>query len=595
MSLAAWMTLAVLAVTLVVLARDLLAPALTVLGATVVLLIVGVLEPGEAFAGFANPAPITVAALFVLAKSAEVTGVLDPVIAGVLGKNGGSGSTRVVTRRLVRLLLPSAAASAVLNNTPLVAIAAPQVSQHARRQGFSPAPLLMPLSFAAILGGTITVIGTSTNLVVSGLMQESGQAPIGMLEIGRVGLPVAVVGLGLLVVLAPRLLPDRTAATDVFASGGREFTVAMRVVPGGPVDGRSLEQAGLRNLQGVYAVALEREGRIIAPVAPIERLAGEDVLTFIGRVDLIVDLQRTRGLVSAEQRQLDQLEGSGHTFFEAVIGPESPLVGHTLKGMEFRGRYHAAVLAIHRAGQRIDAQLGEVRLRVGDTLLLLADEDFRGRWRDSHDFVLVARLGGSSPARTRKAPIVGVVAVLLVVVAGAGLLPVLEAALAAALVLLATGTLTVREARRAVDMNVIVLIAAAFGLSAAMDKTGLAATLAEGLVAAFSPLGMVGALLAIIVATTLLTEALTNNAAAALMFPVAMSTAATVGASPRPFAIALAVAASASFLTPVGYQTNTMVYGLGGYRFTDYLRLGLPLNLTVTATAVLLIPLLWPL
>lgn len=438
MSLAAWMTLAVLAVTLVVLARDLLAPALTVLGATVVLLIVGVLEPAEAFAGFANPAPITVAALFVLAKSAEVTGVLDPVIAGVLGKNGGNGSSRAVTRRLVRLLLPSAAASSVLNNTPLVAIAAPQVSQHARRQGFSPAPLLMPLSFAAILGGTITVIGTSTNLVVSGLMQESGQAPIGMLEIGRVGLPLAVVGLGLLVVLAPRLLPDRTAATDVFASGGREFTVAMRVVPGGPVDGRSLEQAGLRNLQGVYAVALEREGRIIAPVAPIERLAGEDVLTFIGRVDLIVDLQRTRGLVSAEQRQLEQLEGSGHTFFEAVIGPESPLGGHTLKGMEFRGRYHAAVLAIHRAGQRIDAQLGEVRLRVGDTLLLLADEDFRGRWRDSHDFVLVARLGGSSPARTRKAPIVGVVAVLLVVVAGVGLLPVLEAALAAALVLLAT-------------------------------------------------------------------------------------------------------------------------------------------------------------
>jgi di/tricarboxylate transporter len=588
---AGWLTLAVVGGMIVVLARDLLPPVLAVLGAVVVLLVAGVLEPHEAFAGFSNPAPITVAALFVLAKAAEATGVLDPVIAAVLGRNHGNGGG-APRRQLARLLVPVAATSSVLNNIPLVAITAPQVAQHARRHGYPAAPLLMPLSFAAILGGTLTVIGTSTNLVVSGLLQEAGHPPFGMFETGRVGLPIAVVGVALLIGLAPRLLPGRVTP-DVFEGEGREFSVAMQVVPGGAVDGSSLEDAGLRNLQGVYCVALERNGEVTAPVAPTKRLCGSDILTFVGKVGLIVDLQRTRGLRSAEQGQLDRLEGGGHTFYEAVIGAESPLVGHTLKGMEFRRHYNAAVLAIHRAGQRLDAKLGEVRLHIGDMLLLLSDEDFSSRSRDNRDFLLVARVAGSPATRASKAPIAVAVGALLVVVAGAGILPVLEASLLAAIVLVATGTVTLREARDAVDMSVIVLIAAAFGLAAALAKTGVATALSDGVLVLFGGFGTAGALLAVVLATVLLTELVTNNAAAALMFPVAISTAATVGAHPRPFAVAVAIAASASFLTPLGYQTNTIVYGLGRYRYTDYLRLGLPITLATAVLVILAVPRLW--
>jgi di/tricarboxylate transporter len=267
------------------------------------------------------------------------------------------------------------------------------------------------------------------------------------------------------------------------------------------------------------------------------------------------------------------------------------LVGRTLKEADFRGRYQAAVLAIHRSGKRVDEKLGTVRLKVGDTLLLLTDRGFRDRWRDRTDFLLVSRLGGAPPAATRKAPLVGLIAFLIVLVAGVGLLPILHTALLGGMALLVLGVLTPADARAAVDLDVIVMIASAFGLGAALQVSGLADTLAYGLVAVFGSLGPAGVVLGVVLATSLLTELVTNNAAAVLVYPVAMAVAATTGLEPRELAMAVAVMASASFLTPIGYQTNTMVYGPGGYRFTDYVRLGLPLNLAVAAAVVLAVTL----
>ena len=598
-----WLTLVVVAATVVVLARDLLPSSVTVLGATVVLLVAGVIDTEQALAGFSNPAPVTVAALYVLAKAVEVTGAMDPVVGRVLGTAdptgtdaGGSSAERAgrdARRRLARLVGPTALASAVLNNTPIVAMLAPQVSAWAKRHGVSSAPLLMPLSFAAILGGVVTAIGTSTNLVVSGLLEEAGRPPMGMFEISRVGVPVSVVGLVLLVVLAPRVLRDRRPPADNLAEA-REFSVALRVVEGGPLDGISVDDAGLRHLQGVYLVRIIRGQYSIAPVAPDELLAGDDVLTFVGKVDLIVDLQRKRGLVSAEEQHIEGLTDTRQAFYEVVLGQSSPLVGGTLKSFGFRGRYDGAVLALHRAGQRVDAKLGEVPLRVGDTLLLLADRSFYSRWRDSPDFLLVAPLGGTPPARTRKAPAVLAMGALLVIVAGSGLLPILQASLVVAFALVAVGAVTLREAREAVDINVIVIIAAAFGLGAAVESAGLADELASLLVGALEPLGTLGALAGVLLATLALTELITNNAAAVLMFPIAVSSATALGVDARPFTMAVAVASSASFLTPIGYQTNTMVYGLGGYRFSDYPRLGVPLTIAVFVTSLLVIPVAWP-
>ncbi|MBW3535688.1 MAG: SLC13 family permease [Gemmatimonadetes bacterium] len=587
MSADAWITLLVLLVTVGLLVRDRVAPALIVLGADVFLLLADVIDAPTALVGFSNPAPFTVAALFVMARAVEKTGGLQPLVSGLMGRGGRQG--------MGRLLLPVAGASAFLNNTPIVAMIAPQVRAWAERSGTSPSRYLMPLSFAAILGGLVTLIGTSTNIVVSGLMTAHGLEGMGMFEIGRVGLPVALAGLAYLVLFSHRVIPERLGGTRQFEESLREFVVNMRVQRGGPADGRTVEEAGLRNLRGVFLAEVRRGDEVIAPATPDTSLKGGDELVFVGRADDVLDLESRPGLVSAERSHAEPFHDAGHTYFEAVVGSASPLSGKTLREADFRGTYGAAVLAIHRAGERVRAKLGTVRLRPGDTLLLLADEAFDDRWRDRSDFLLVSTFGGLAPASRRQAW--GAVGLLVGVVVSAalGLLTILEASMAGALGTVLLRILSPVEARRAVDLDVILLIAASFGLAGAMEASGLAASLAAGIVGSFGDWGVVGALAGVTLATVLLTELITNNAAAVLVFPIALATASGFDADPRAFAFAVAVAASASFLTPIGYQTNTMVYGLGGYRFTDYFRVGLPLTLLVIAAVVVGVPLAWAL
>lgn len=568
----AWTTAVVVVATLVLLARDRYPPSGVVLGATVALLVLDVVEADQAFSGFSNSAPITVAALYVLARGAQKTGLLAPLTGKVLGEDGGAAA-------LARLLFPTAAASAFVNNTPLVAMLIPDVVSWAERRRVSASRFLLPLSYAAILGGVITVLGTSTNLVVSGLLQRRGEEPFGLFEITRIGGPVALVGLLILVFGAARLIPERLSAPERAEREARGFVVGMEVTAEGPLSGKSVADARLRDLQGVFLVEIERAGEVIAPVTPHTVLRGGDHLTFVGRSDQIVDLQRTRGLRSREEEHLLAVDSHRHTFFEAVVGRASPLVGRTLKEADFRGRYSAAVVAIHRAGARVEAKLGDVRLQNGDTLLILAAPRFRQRWREGNDFLVVAPIGGPPPSATRKAPVVGLVWAAVILLAAFEALPILEGALLGAGAMVATRVLTFAEAREAVDLDVVVLIAAAFGIGAAIESSGLATELAGAFTDAFAGFGTAGLVFGVVLATTVLTEVITNNAAAVVVFPIAVSIAEPAGIDPRAMAIAVAVAASSSFLTPIGYQTNTMVYGPGGYRFTDYLRAGLPITL----------------
>jgi di/tricarboxylate transporter len=589
MSAEAWFTLFVIIVTVVVLARDMVPPALAVIGADIVLLVTGVITTEQALAGFSNPAPITVAALFVVARAVQKTGALQPLLWSTLG-NGGSDR-----HALARLLVPVAGASGFLNNTPIVAMLAPQIASWAEKHGRLASRYLMPLSFATILGGTITVIGTSTNLVVSGLMENAGMPAIGMFELAKVGIPITIAGLFAVIVLAPIVLPARGTPRERFRENPREFVCHATVSATGPLDGVTVESAQLRNLEGVFLAEIQRNGELIAPVAPTAVLHGGDRLTFAGRVDLIRDLQNTRGLEADGRKHALSLQGSTHTFHEAVVSSASPLVGRTLKDVDFRSRYQAAVLAIHRAGERVNGKLGSVPLKQGDTLLLLSDHGFRNRWADRPDFLLVARAGGTPPTGSTKAVFVGALTFAVVILAGIGALPILHASLIAAVLLVVVRVLTPNEARGALDLDVLFVIAGAFGLGAAIESAGLASTAAAAVVGGFDGFGPLGMLLALVLATVALTELITNNAAAVLLFPIGLATAAQAGLDPRPFAIAIAVAASASFLTPIGYQTNTMVYGLGGYRFTDYLRLGAPLTLIVIATIMVVVPIFWPL
>jgi di/tricarboxylate transporter len=567
---------------LVSLALDLMPPAASVLTATVTLLVLGVISEEQALSGFSNSAPLSVAALYVLAYAADKTGLLGPLVNRMLGKEG-----RVGVGALARLSVPTAGISAFINNTPLVAMLIGQVTNWCNQRGVSPSLLLLPVSYAAILGGTLTVIGTSTNLVASGLLEQSGEAPIGMFEITKLSIISVIGGLVVMIALLPRLIPPRKAALEEFSEEMREFTVQMEVIPQGPLDGTTVAEAGLRNLKGVFLVEIQRGDTVIPAVSPSRRLSGGDRLTFVGDSDSIVGFQRTSGLRSAEDQHMLTIGSPEHTFFEAVIGPESRLVGQTLAEVEFRGRYQAAVVAIHRSGHRIDRSLGQVALEPGDTILLLAGPDFRARSRRGRDFLLVTRIGGPAPAATKRAPLVGIIALAVIGLAAFEVMSILQAALIAAGVLIATKTISFSEAGEAIDFGVVLLIASAFGVGEAMQSAGLAEEIATTLLDAFSGFGDLGIIFGLALATTLLTEVITNNAAVVVIFPVAMAVAGGAGLDPRIIAMTIAVIASSSFLTPLGYQTNTMVYGPGGYKFSDYLRAGIPINIIVLASVTL--------
>ncbi len=552
-------------------------PTVGVVGALVALYIADVIDASQTLSGFASSAPATVAALYIVAGAVERSGALQPLTRLVLGERSPRAGLGMLAGTAFAL-------SAFVANTPIVAMFIGPVSRWSERKGLSPSRFLMPLSFAAILGGMVTLIGTSTNLVAADLIVAAGLEPVGLFEPARIGIPVAGICLAVLVLAGPKLLPDRTTVDNRLVD--RAFTVSMSVEPGGPLDGATISQAGLRQLGAVFLVGVERNGEVTAPVAPEHQIRGGDVLTFAGQVGHVVELEKMPGLQLVEGRQLLKLDDGEHAWFEAVVGPGSPLVGNTLKGAGFRSRYQAAVVALHRSGAGLDGTLGEIRVRVGDSLLLVADSDFAARYRNRTDFLLIQRRSEPPPSASVHAKRSVLILALVCVLALTGVVDVLKASIIGAGLTVATGALAPRQARDAVDLNVVVLIGAAIGIGTAAESSGLASRLAALLLDTFGSLGVWGAALGLIVATIVMTELITNAGAVSLMIPIAVATGQSLDADPRVFALGVMLAASASFLTPIGYQTNTMVYGPGRYRYSDYARLGLPM----TAVVVVVVP-----
>jgi di/tricarboxylate transporter len=584
---AAWITVAVVGAAFAVLATTRLAPYLVLLGAVSLLFVGGVIEPAEAFAGLSNEGVITVALLFVVAAGLRETGVLTALIQPLLGR------PRTARRAGLRLSAPVAAASAFLNNTPLVAMLLPVVGDWARRIRIPASKLLIPLSYASVLGGLCTLIGTSTNLIVHGLAVDAGVRPLGLFEIGLVGVPCALVGLGILGLLAPKLLPahdDGAAALE----DPREYTMEMVVEPGGPLVGRTVEENGLRHLPGIYLAEIHREGHVIPVVGPEQRLRAGDQLVFAGVVDSVVDMQRRPGLKPATE-QLFKLDAprTERWFVEAVVSHRCPLLGQTIRDGRFRTRYGAVVLGVARGGERVKSRIGDIVLRAGDVLLLEAPPRFVDDHRNANDFYLVTRASDDAPPRHDRAGVALAILAGMVACAATGLLSMLQAALAAAALMLLLRCASQDTARRAIDWQLLLAVAGAFGLGQALYTTGAAAAIANGL------LGLAGdhpvwALAALYLATLALSEVVTNNAAAVIMVPIGLEAAAGLGASPVPFVVATMIAASAAFATPLGYQTHLLVYGAGGYRFTDFARLGVVLDAAVFAVALAVIPLAFP-
>lgn len=573
----AWITLGALAAMVAALVTGRLSPPAAVIGTSAALFVAGVTDAQQAFEGFANTAPITVAALYVIAGAIDRTGALQPLVSMLLSRPGG------LRRDLSKLLVPSAVGSAFLANTPIVAMLTPAVTRWADGQGRSASSFLIPLSYATILGGALTAIGTSTNLVASGLLESAGQEPLSLFELAPIGLPLLVVGLFVILLGAP-LLPKRRRPAEPAADGSRDFTVAMTVDRDGALDGVSVTDAGLRQLEGLYLTQIDRPDQTIAPVLPNQVLRGGDQLIFAGQVERVVALQTLAGLSSASDSVSKGLGNPGSTgYFELVLGPSSPIVGRTAAEVSFRQRYDAAILAVHRSGELVQGQPGTTRFRPGDTLLVVAQRSFRERWRNTGEFLLVSRLNAEIPVSQRSSALALIALAVAVGLPLLEILPITRSAILAAILVVAFGVLRPREARDAVDINVVLMIGGAFGLGNAVSASGIDQRVASGLLDSFGTFGTVGAIVGLLITTMVLTELITNAAAVVLAFPIALDVAAQTGLDPRLLVIGIAVAGSASFLTPVGYQTNMMVYGPGGYRFSDYLRLGVPLSLATIA------------
>ncbi len=591
MSLEAWITLAVTALALLALIREWAAPDAVFLGATIVLALLGIIPVGEALRGFSNPGVLTVGALFVVTAALRETGTLDWVGHRVLGRVKGELGGLA---RLTGVVLPL---SAFLNNTPVVAMLVPVVIDWCRKRAISPSRLLIPLSYLAILGGTCTLIGTSTNLVVHGLMIAHDPASgMTLFEIGRVGLPYALVGTAYLALVGRRLLPERKELIEQLGEARREYVVEMFVQPECRLVDQTVEGAGLRQLPGLFLIEIDRDGEVIAPVAPSTRIEAQDRLVFTGIVSTIVDLEKIPGLVPAVDSAYEVApeRRRGRLLCEAVMSPSSPLIGKRIREANFRALYNAAVVAVHRNGVRITSKIGDIALRPGDTLLLQTGPNFSRAHRNNPDFYLVSDVEGSRPLRHDRAWIAGVLFILLIAAMFSRRVDTAVAAFLAAGLMVATRCLSATDARQSVDWPLLITIAASFGVGAALERSGAASALAGLLVEPTQAWGPVATLAAVYLTTSVLTEFITNNAAAVLMFPIALSAAEAVGVETRPFLMAVALAASAAFSSPIGYQTHMLVYGPGGYRFTDFVRVGLPLNLLLWGVAVLLIPFFWP-
>lgn len=584
----AWMTVAIVAGTVAMLVGTRFAPDVILVGALTLLMVSGVLTPESALLGLANPGLATVGALYVVAAGLVDTGAIHLLGSRLLGRPGSVASAQV------RMMLPVTGLSAFLNNTPVVAMMVPFVEEWSRRCRIPVSRLMIPLSFAAIFGGLCTIIGTSTNLIVNGMLIDStGSAGFGFFEIGALGAPLALAGTLYVIGTTRWLLPDRSSPLRE-PEQVREYTLEMLVETGSSLIGRNLEEAGLRNLPGAFLAEIERGGTVLPAVSPRVRLQAGDRLLFVGVVESVVELVRVRGLVPAPD-QLFKLDAprAERRFFEVVVSRSSPMVGRTIREGEFRTRYDAVVIAVARNGARVRGKVGDIEIRTGDTLLLESRPSFITRQRNSRDFLLVSEVRDASLPRYERAWTAIAVLAVMVAAAASGLLTMLEAALVAAGVMIVTRCTSAAGARNRVDWSVLIVIGASLGLGQAMATSGAADSIARWWIALAGDSPWL-ALLAVYAVTSAFTELITNNAAAVLVFPIAEATAQGLGVSLWPFVAVVMMAASASFATPIGYQTNLMVYGPGGYRFSDYFRIGGPLNVLIGALAVLLAPLIWP-
>jgi len=576
----------------IMLYKEILQPISIFFISTTVICSFGIITPHELLSGFSNEQVAVIVLLLVIGNFIQKTSAID-VFFGLIFRKA-----KTYSGFLVRMMTYIAIASAFFNNTPLVAMMMPYVNNWSKRNRISPSKLLIPLSYAAILGGCATLIGTSTNLLVAGMAVENGITSIEIFDFAYAGVPMIIFGLLYMVLVGHKILPDRKAIIDRFHEKSREYIVEAKIDKTSGLVGKSVEDAGLRNLKSLFLVEIIRGNYNIAPISPTRILRENDLLIFAGETSNIIDLVKTKGLSMPEVDAIAIQEKTD--IVEVVVAQNSPFVHKPIKDTNFRSIYDAAIIAVHRNGERLSGKIGDIKLFAGDVLLLLAGKGFFSRKENLNEMHLISTVEEIHNYDFKKLFVLIGGLLAAVALSMFNIISLFQALTILLVLLLVFKIATLETIKQSIDFELIALIGLALGLGKAMINSGAAQLIADGFIFIFQPLGAVAMLAGIFAATNLLSSFITNKAAVSIIFPISLSLAQKLFAANEisdvePFILIVAFAAAANFITPIGYQTNLMVYGAGGYTFKDFFRVGLPLTIIYLVVCVVSLSLVYKL
>jgi di/tricarboxylate transporter len=583
------MTLIALTIMIYCLIREIGKPEIVVFLTVSLFIFSGILSPTEALKGFSNEGMLTIALLLIVGGVIQQSPYFTIILKSLLG-NGANPRLA-----LLRMMVPVTFLSSFMNNTPIVIMFMAHLREWCQNHNISPSKFLIPLSYASIFGGMITLIGTSTNLVIHGLMIEHQMTGYSMFELAPIALPLSVIAIFYMTTIGYRILPNHLSRHKDLTEN-KEYLTEAYVEVDSPIIGKTIQEAGLRNLKGLYLIELIRNEDVISPVNPKEKILGGDHLIFTGIVSTIIELYQIKGLriESNPHFSLNNLNYGKSKLVEAVVSHQSSLLSQTIKQTNFRSKYDAAVIAVHRHHERIETKIGDVQLKTGDTILLLVGTEFPNRFSSQRqDFYLANSVPYVNPLPQWKSSFAISMLMLMIIFTTFNLITMFQAALFTVCILLLFKVISLHEAKNQMPFNILLLIASSFGIGAALEKTGTAYWLAKSIISISFFDHAIFYICTLYLLTNLLTEVMSNSATAVIMFPIAIEMSGQLSIEPLAFIIAITIAASAGFATPIGYQTNLLVYGIGRYRFIDYLKVGLPLNLIYMLLTIYIINMIY--